>query len=47
MSVSIDTISWKFFADSEQLSFEEIHVFKEESVICFLMSIFLFDLTYI
>ena len=36
-SVSIDTGSWQFCADSGQLSFGEIHRFEEESVIFLLI----------
>ena len=37
LSVSLDPRSWQSCADSGQLSFEGIHRFKKESVICFLM----------
>jgi hypothetical protein len=37
LSVYIDPRSWQCCADSGPLSFGEIHRFKEESVICFLM----------
>ena len=37
LSVSLDPRYWQSCADTGQLSFEGIHRFKEESVICFLM----------